>query len=65
MTQWITVKQVMERTHLSRGKAYALARSNHLRVCEISPRCLRVDADSLEAYLESAVRRGGDDQGGR
>jgi len=65
MTEWITVKQLIARTQLSRGKAYELARSE-LRVAEISPRCLRVDADSLEDWLQSRVRgEGGGDRYGR
>ena len=55
-TEWLRMRDVMKRTGLSRGKAYQLARSGEVRVAEITPRCLRVDAESLEAWLESKVR---------
>lgn len=55
-TKWLRIKDLMTIGALSRGKAYQLARSGEVRVAEITPRCLRVDAESFDAWLESKVR---------
>jgi hypothetical protein len=50
-----SIKAAGLRAKVSRGMAYRLARSEW-RVVEISPRCLRVDVDALNEWLEGRVR---------
>lgn len=51
MTKWLTVTNVADNLNLNRKTVYALIDQGELKASYITPRALRVSAESVEALL--------------
>lgn len=59
--RWCKIADTGAYVGISRGLAYRLARSGAWRVARVTPRCIRVDLDSVDEWLArtSTDKRGG------
>jgi predicted DNA-binding transcriptional regulator AlpA len=54
--KYLTARQVQQMLGCGRSWLYAAMRAGIIPVVELSPRCLRIPADGLDAWLRSRTK---------